>query len=197
MKIVVPKLKGLILRLTGRFILLVLSMVQSVPISSKKSPDDLIYHFAKNHSYLKPDFAFKCKLCYQEFPLSYASRQNKNNQDGFPIKTTNVDPDDVKNEVDDANSTNELRSCQHLLVNSDLDQARHKVFNSGIENLNAGQKAGSILQQLKVCIESESSSCIHFQKYSRWGVHIFLRTRKQYPAGSMQTCVHHGRLGKV
>ena len=89
-----------------------------MPIFSTTSQDKLKYHIAKRHSVPKPPVAFKCKLCYQEFPGYYALRQHKNTQHGFPIKTANVDPDDIINQMDNTNLEEELRSCQHFLVNS-------------------------------------------------------------------------------
>ena len=95
------------------------------------------YHFAREHSAPKPADTFGSKLCYQKFTGFCASRQHKNFQHGCPIKTTNVDPDDIMNKVDDANLKKELRSYQHFLVDSKLERARHKVFIYAIENLNA------------------------------------------------------------
>ena len=48
-----------------------------------------------------------------------------------------------------------------------------------------------------MCSKSESGFWFHFEKHRRWRVRIFLRTRKQYPAGSIQICVHPWRLGKI
>ena len=47
-----------------------------------------------------------------------------------------------------------------------------------------------------MCSKSESGFWLHFEKYRRRRVQVFLRTRKQYPAASIQTCVHPWRLGK-
>ena len=44
------------------------------PNFSTKSGNGLNYHIAKRHSPPKPDVAFKCKLCRQEFPEFYALR---------------------------------------------------------------------------------------------------------------------------
>ena len=44
------------------------------PNFSTKSQKDLNYHIARKHSAPKPDVAFKCKLCFQEFPGNYALR---------------------------------------------------------------------------------------------------------------------------
>ena len=48
----------------------------------------------------------------------------------------------------------------------------------------------SFFQQFEMCSKSESGFCFHFENYRRWRVQILLRTRKHYPAGSIQICVH-------
>ena len=53
------------------------------------------------------------------------------------MKTTNVDPEDITKEVNDANFKEELRSCHYFLVDSELDKERHNVFNYAKDNLNA------------------------------------------------------------
>ena len=49
------------------------------------------------------------------------------------MKTAKLDRDDIINEVDDADLEEELRSCQHFLVDYEL----HKVFRKFVVNLNA------------------------------------------------------------
>ena len=93
------------------------------------------YHVAKQHSTPKPDVTFKFKLCYQELPGFYTLRQHKNTQHGFPIKSANVDLDDIIEEFNDANLKKELRSSKHFFVDFELKTSKHKVFNSAIENL--------------------------------------------------------------
>ena len=95
------------------------------------------YCIAKKHSASKPHVTIDCKLCYRQFPGFYSLRQHKDTQNGFPIKTAIVDPDDIFNEVYDTNLKEESRSSQHFLVDSELERARHNVFNHTIENLNA------------------------------------------------------------
>ena len=81
--------------------------------------NDLTYHIAKKHSVPKPDVTFTCELCYQGFPGFYALRQHRNNQHGmkFGCGTREVD-------------------VEHFLVDSELERARHKVFNYAVESLN-------------------------------------------------------------
>ena len=50
--------------------------------------------------------------------------------------TKNVDVEHIVGDVVDHSLREELRSCQHFLVVSELERARHKVFNYAVETLN-------------------------------------------------------------
>ena len=108
------------------------------PKFSTKSQNDLNYHIAKKHGAPEPDVTFKCKLCFQEFPGFYALRQHRNTQHGMQIgsRTRDVDVEHIVRDVEDHRLREELRSCQHFLVNSELERARHKVFNYAVKTLN-------------------------------------------------------------
>ena len=113
------------------------------PIFSTKSQDDLNDHIAKKHSAPKPAVTFKCKLCYQEFPGFYALRQHRNTQYAMQIgsRTRDVDVELIVGDVEDHRMRDELRSCQHFLVDLDLERARHKVFlRSGISQRNSRER---------------------------------------------------------
>ena len=108
------------------------------PNFSTKSLNDLNYHIAKKQSAPKLDVTFKCKLCYQECPGLYALRQHRNTQHGMQIGsgTRDVDVEHIVGDVEDHRLREELRSCQHFLVDSEPESARHKVFNYAVETLN-------------------------------------------------------------
>ena len=106
------------------------------PTFSRKSPENLIYHIAKKHSASKPHVVFKCKICCEDFPVSYALRQHKTTQYAFVIETANVDPDDIVNKTDDIILRRELRSCQPPLLVCELERVRDNVFNYAVDNLN-------------------------------------------------------------
>ena len=105
---------------------------------STKSQNYLNYHVAKKHNAPKLDITFKCKFCFQEFPGFYALRQHRNTQHGTQIgsRTTDVDVEHIVEDVGDHRLREELRSCQHFLVDSELGRTRHKVFNYSVETLN-------------------------------------------------------------
>ena len=104
-----------------------------------------------------------------------------------------MDVQHIVGDVEDHSLREELRSCQHFLVDSELERARHKVFKYAVETLNetiVNEKLDHFFQKFETCSKSEYGFWLHFEKYRRLRVQIFLRTRKQYPAGWIQNCVH-------
>ena len=102
-----------------------------------------------------------------------------------------VDVEHKVGDVDDHSLREALRSHQHFLVDSELERARHKVFNYAVEALNetfVNEKP--FFQQFKMCSKSESGLWFHSKKHRRRRIQILLCTRKQNPAGSIKTCVH-------
>ena len=108
------------------------------PNFSTKLQNDPNYHIAKKHSAPKPDVTFKCKLCCQQFPGFYALRQHRNTQHGMQtgLKSRDVDVEHIVGDVEDLWLRQELLFCQHCLVGSELERARHNVFHYAVETLN-------------------------------------------------------------
>ena len=124
------------------------------PNFSTMSQDDLNYHIAKQHSAAGPSKTYKCNLCHAEFPGFYALRQHKNTQHGTQIGfgASNIDVEDIMGDVDDQSLREELQSCRHFLVDSELQKGRHSVFNFALNNLTAqviGEKLDCVLDKLK------------------------------------------------
>ena len=73
-----------------------------------------------------------------KLPGFYALSQHRNTQHGTQIGsgTRDVDVEHIVGDVEDHSLREELRSCQHFLVDSELERARHKVFNYAVETLN-------------------------------------------------------------
>ena len=112
------------------------------PNFSTKSRDDLNYHIAKQHSAADPSKTYKCKLCFAEFPGFYALRQHKNTQNGKQIGfgASNIDVGDLVGDVDDQSLREELQSCRHFLVDSEIQKGRHSVFNFAVLQLRVSKK---------------------------------------------------------
>ena len=119
-----------------------------------KSIDVLNYHIVKQHSAAGPSKTYKCKLCHAEFPGFYALRQHKNTQHGTQIGfgASNIDVKDMVGDVDDQSLREELQSCRHFLVDSEIQKGRHSVFNFAVNNLTAQvieEKLDRALDKLK------------------------------------------------
>ena len=124
------------------------------PNFSTKSRDDLNYHIAKQHSASSPSKTYNCKLSHAEFPGFYALRQHKNTQHGKQIGfgASNIDVEDIVGDVDDQSLREELESCRHFLVDSEVQKGRHSVFNFAVNNLTAQvieEKLDRVLDKLK------------------------------------------------
>ena len=124
------------------------------PNFSPKSRDDLYCHIAKQHSAAGSSKTYKCKVCHAEFPGFYALRQHKNTQHGKQngFGASNIDVQDIVGDVDDQSLREELQSCRHFLVDSEIQKGRHIVFNFAVNNLTAQvieEKLDRVLDKLK------------------------------------------------
>ena len=124
------------------------------PNFSTLSQDDLNYHIAKQHSAAGPSTTYKCKVCHAEFSGFYALRQHKNTQHGTQIGfgASNIDVGEIVGDVDDQSLREELQSCKHFLVDSEIQKGRHSVFNFAVNNLTAQvieEKLDCVLDKLK------------------------------------------------
>ena len=103
------------------------------------SQDDINYHIANHHTVAGPSKTYKCKLCHAEFPDVYALRQHRNTQHEtqFGFGASNFDVEDIVGDVDGQSLREELQSCRHFLVDSEIQKGRHSVFNFIVNNLTA------------------------------------------------------------
>ena len=63
-----------------------------------------------------------------------------------------MDVEHIVGDVDDHKLREELRSCQHFFLDSELKRARHKVFNYAVETLNetiVNEKLDNFFNNLK------------------------------------------------
>ena len=153
-KIVVFKLQSINLLVTRRVVLLVHCLVRSVPIFSTLFLDDLNYHIEKQHSAAARSNTYKCKLSYVEFPGFFALRQHKNTQHGKQkvFGASHFDAEDILGDVGDQSLREELQSCRHFLIDSEIQKGRHSVFNFAVNNLTAQvieEKLDRVLDRLK------------------------------------------------
>ena len=104
------------------------------PNFSTKSQNDSNYHIAKKHGTSNPKTTHICKVCKEEFAGFYALRQHKSKMHGLNLKKDDSSP--LVDDIDDESLKEELRACEHFLVDSEFERGRHKVFNYAVETLN-------------------------------------------------------------
>ena len=108
------------------------------PNFSTKSKDELNYHLAKKHAPPNVDALNKCKDCGEEFLSYYSWRLHRIEKHG--ARTQIGAGPDVNMELfgveNDQSLAEELRSCRHFLVDSEIEKGRHRVFNFAMNNLN-------------------------------------------------------------
>ena len=122
------------------------------PKFSITSQDDLNYHIAKKHKAPKTGITSRSKLCSQEFSGLYVLRQHKTQkqsawnsdkviQQGFGLFWTD--------EFDDTELKEELRICQHSLVDSELEKGVF-IFNlSAFHNSPLNETIEDVFTELK------------------------------------------------
>ena len=152
-RIVVPKLQSLILRVTRRVALMVHCIVANVPFSPQNYKMIWIIILLRAQA-PKPDITFKCKLCYAEFPGFYALRQRKNTQHGpqMGYGASNIDVEDIVGDVDDHSLREELEFCKHFLTDTEMENGRHRVFNFAMSSFDLSllnDKLDYVFKELK------------------------------------------------
>ena len=199
-RVVLPKLQNLILRVTRRDVQLEHYIVPNVPISPRNPKIIWITILPRSivpQNLMLPSIVNFVIKSFQGFALD------------VNIETLNTECRlDQKQEMWMWNILWEMlkiidwaKSCVPVNISwwiRNLSETQSIQLRSGnSQGNNREWETWSFFQQFEMCSKSESGFWLHFEKYRRRRVQIILRTRKQYPAGSIQTCVHPWRLGKV
>ena len=125
-----------------------------------KSRDDLNYQIAKKHATPRVKTTHKCKICSNEFSGFYALRQHKTSEHGIQMKSPDFDVNNLL-EDNDAVLKEELQACQHFLVDAELENGRHRVFNfamSTFDNSLINEKLDLVFKALK-CAAKVNLAC--------------------------------------
>ena len=101
---------------------------------------EMNYHVAKMHAPSTFKQSTVCSSCDKEFPSYYSLQHYRRNEHGRKQRKpsdTVVDLNKiVEEEGDDGEKLKEeLSACQHFLVDSEMENGRHKVFNFQISKL--------------------------------------------------------------
>ena len=124
------------------------------PNFSTRSKADLNFHIAKKHSFSQPNKILQVSILLSNFGGFYSLRLHKQKVHNAQsvLETKNVYVTRLVGENDDESLKEELETCKHFLVNSDMEKWRHRVFNFAIDILDAhtlSQKLDTVFEKLK------------------------------------------------
>ena len=87
----------------------------------------MIYHIAKNYSKATARVVHECRICDKDFHSFFLLRENKLKGHGAQRSSgaQKVDVTQLMGDVDDNSLKEELESCKHLLVDSEMEIGRH------------------------------------------------------------------------
>ena len=98
------------------------------------------YHVAKKHAEPSSKQSTVCPSCEQEFPSYYSLQQHRRKEHGAKQRKRSVIVADLNNIVEEEGKNGEklkeeLSACQHFLVDTEMENGRHKVFNFQMSKL--------------------------------------------------------------
>ena len=146
-------------------------------------------------------------ICKDKFPGFYALRQHKSQVNGHTFKTSN-DSSPLLDGIDDDSLKGELRTCQHFLVDSQLEKGRQRVFNFALDFFSAekiNSKLDYVFHQLRcaakinlafgfVLKKIEDASCRYFYAHEN---NTLLENSKLLSTGGTWNTLKHCLLGKM
>ena len=114
--------------------------VQTVFFIHTKSKEEMDYHVAKKHAQTSAKQSKICPSCEQEYPNYYSLQQHRRNERGTKQRKPSDTVADLTKVVaeegeDGEKLKEEFSDCQHFLVDTEIEKARHEVFNFQISKL--------------------------------------------------------------
>ena len=107
---------------------------------STYNQQEMNYHMAKKHAQPSSKQSTVCSSCEQEFPSYYSLQQHRRKEHGAKQRKPSATVADLNKIVEDEGEDGEklkeeLGACQHFLVDTEMENGRHKVFNFQMSKL--------------------------------------------------------------
>ena len=105
-----------------------------------KSKEEMGYHVFKKHGQPSSKQSTVCPSCEQEFPSYYSLEQHRRKDHGAKQRKPSDTVADLNKIVEEEGEDGEklkeeLIACQHFLVDTEMENGRHKVFNFQMSKL--------------------------------------------------------------
>ena len=105
-----------------------------------KNKDEMNYHVAKKHAPASSKQSTVCSSCEQEFASYYSLQQHRRKEHGAKQRKPSDTVADLNKIVEEEGEDGkklkeELSACQDFLVDTEMENGRHKVFNFQMSKL--------------------------------------------------------------
>ena len=105
-----------------------------------KSQEEMGYHVAKKHAQPSSKQSTVCPSCEQELSSYYSLQQHRRKEHGAKQRKPSDTVADLNKIVEEEGENGEklkeeLSACQHFLVDTEMENGRHKVFNFQMSKL--------------------------------------------------------------
>ena len=104
---------------------------------SAKSRGEMNYHIAKKHSKAISRIVHRCIKCDKDFHGFYKTREHTQKEHGAKrfSEAPNVDVAQLMRDLDDNSLKEQLETCKHFLVDSEMENGRNRVYKFAIDTL--------------------------------------------------------------
>ena len=101
---------------------------------------EMRHHMAKKHAQPSSNQSTVCSSCEQEFPSYYSLQQHRRKEHGAKQRKPSDTVADLNKIVEEEGEDGEklkeeLSACQHFLVDTEMENGKHKVFNFQMSKL--------------------------------------------------------------
>ena len=105
-----------------------------------KSKEEMGYHVPKKHVQPRSKQSTVCPSCEQEFPSYYSLQQHRRKEHGAKQRKPSDTVADLNKILEEEGEDGEklkeeFSACQHFLVDTEMENGRHKVFNFQMSKL--------------------------------------------------------------
>ena len=118
----------------------------------------------------------------------------------FGSRTRNLDVEHIVGDVEDQRLREELCFCQHFFVDSEVERARHKIFNYAVETLNetiVSEKLDNIFKNLKCAAQVNLAFCFISKNMENGGFRYFYEHENNTLLDRSKLLCTHNDLAKL
>ena len=160
-------------------------MFVNMRLDIKKDVLKDLFHVAKKHAPSTSKQSTVCSSCEQEFPSYYSLQQHRRKEHGTKQRKPSDTVADLNKIVEEEGEDGvklkeELSACQHFLVDTEMENGRHKVFNFQMSKLDTkiiNEKLEEVFNKLDSAVKSKLLLDLFSVMSKRENIGIIMHTK--------------------